>query len=65
MTWSLWDHHPMQETLQINYSSRPKKNHYKDRPLRRLIIFLAVLIGVAIAIAAHSKKEPTRLVAFA
>ena len=55
----------MQETLQINYSSRPKGNHYKEHPLKRLIIFLAVLIGVAIAIAAHSKKEPARFVAMA
>ena len=55
----------MQETLQINYSSRPKGNHYKDRPLRRLVIFLAVLIGISIAIAAHSKKEPARFVAVA
>ena len=55
----------MQETLQLNYSSQRKENRFKDRPLRRLIIFLAVLIGVAVAIAAQSKKEPARYVAMA
>jgi hypothetical protein len=56
----------MQRTLRLNYSPRPRKNHRKkDRPLKRLIIFLAVLIGIAIAIAAHSKKEPARFVAMA
>ena len=53
----------MQETLQLIYSSQRKENHYKEHPLRRLIIFLVILIGVSIAIAAHSMKEPVRCVA--
>jgi hypothetical protein len=55
----------MQETLQINYSSQRRENRKKDRPFRRLIIFLAVLIGISIVIAAQSKKQPARFVAMA
>jgi len=55
----------MQRTLRLNYSPRPRKNRRKEHPLKRLIIFLAVLIGISIVIAAHSRKEPARFVAMA
>lgn len=63
MTRLLWEDGPMPETLQLNYSSQRKENRFKDHPLRRIIIFLAVLIGISIAIAAHSRKEPPRFIA--
>jgi hypothetical protein len=55
----------MQETLQLKYSFQRRENRRKESPLKRVIIFLAVLIGIAVAIAAHSKKEPPRYIATA
>ena len=53
----------MLETLQIPIPSERRENRYKDRPIRRLIIFLAVLIGLAVAIAMTSRNQPLRYVA--
>ena len=55
----------MQETLPKPTALQAQQNPIKDHPYRRLVIFLAVLIGISIAIAAHSKKEPARFVAMA
>jgi len=55
----------MQETLPTPTSLQTPQAPIKDHPYRRLVIFLAVLIGISIAIAAHSKKEPARFVAVA
>ncbi len=53
------------ETLQLNYPCHRRENRIKDRPLKRLIVFLVVLVGISIAIAAHSKKEPARYISMA
>ena len=53
----------MLETLQIPIPSERRENRYKDRPIRRLIIFLALLIGLAVVIAMTSRNQPSRYVA--
>ena len=53
----------MLETLEIPIPSERRENRYKDRPLRRLIIFLAVLIGLAVAIAMTSRNHSSPYVA--
>ena len=53
----------MLETLHMPIPSERRENRYKDRPIRRLIIFLAVLIGLAVAIAMTSRNQPLRYVA--
>ena len=39
------------ETLRIDYSRPRRENRIRQNPLKRIIIFLAVLIGMAVAIA--------------
>lgn len=53
------------ETLQLKYSSQRRENLRKESPLKRLIIFLALLIGVAVVIAVQQRKEPPRYIAAA
>lgn len=55
----------MPETLRLNYSSHRKENRRKESPLRRVIIFLAILIGIAVVIAIQQRKEPPRYIAAA
>lgn len=53
------------ETLRLNYSSLGRENRRRESPLKRIIIFLAVLIGMAVAISMHQRREPARLIAAA
>lgn len=55
----------MPETLTIPIPISRKENRRRKSPHRQLIIFLATLIGIAVAIAAHQQKEPSRLIAAA
>jgi hypothetical protein len=54
----------MPETLRIPIPSARRENRFKERPLRRLMIFLAVLVGLVVVIAMTSRNQPAREVAF-
>jgi hypothetical protein len=53
----------MLETLQIPIPSERRENRYKNHPLWRLLLVLAVLIGLAVVIAMTSRNQPARYVA--
>lgn len=55
----------MPETLTIPIHSHRRENRRKESPLKRVIIFLAILIGIAVVIAIQQKKEPPRYIAAA